>query len=342
MRIVASSVEIQANRQAERIVSREEQVRAWVDGPEAKGGADPATAGAPGSNREASKAGRSGPEPMPDVPLTREDVDLLILTRLLRMDRHFVRASEIARSYAEGSARAADAKAAAQQQQAAGPQAGWGLEVDVREREVEREAVAVSAGGQVQTADGRRIDVAMALSMERTRISERSVSLRAGDARRTDPIALALQGGAVEVAGSHPFDLDGDGQSELVARLAPGSAWLARDLDGDGRATSGAELFGPSTGDGYAELRAADADGNGWIDEGDPAFASLRLWSPSEGAGLATLAERGVGAIYTGAVSTPFTLATPEGAPGAAAAETGLFLREDGSAGAVQHVDLIA
>ncbi|MBI5067351.1 MAG: hypothetical protein HZB56_03855 [Deltaproteobacteria bacterium] len=339
MRIAASSVELRAERQAERTFTHEERVRAWVDPavPE-RGAPDPAPVPAP-------DPGGSAPPPPAGTPLSRHDVDLLILTRAFRLDLRLAGAAEIARGYADGQARAAGTQAAGTQgadAPDAPERAGWGLEVDVREREVEREAVAFSARGKVQTADGRRLDVAMALSMERVRIQERAVSLRAGDAQRTDPIALALQGSAVEVSGTHPLDLDGDGSAEQVARLAPGSAWLARDLDGDGRVTGGGELFGPSTGDGYAEVRALDADGSGWVDEADPAFASLRLWSPAEGARLSTLAERGVGALYTGAAATPFTLATPQGAPGAEVAETGLFLREDGTAGALQHVDLLA
>lgn len=63
--------------------------------------------------------------------------------------------------------------------------------------------------------------------------------------------------------------------------------WLARDLDGDGAITSGAELFGSSTvlpdgriaAEGFAALAALDANHDGRIDAADPAFATLLLWA---------------------------------------------------------------
>ena len=45
-------------------------------------------------------------------------------------------------------------------------------------------------------------------------------------------------------------------------------------------------------------LRRLDEDRNGWI-ENDPAWRQLAVWS---GSGFASLAERQVGALYTGAV----------------------------------------
>lgn len=56
---------------------------------------------------------------------------------------------------------------------------------------------------------------------------------------------------------------------------------------------------------------------------------------------LGTLRAAGVGAIYTRAAPTPFEVRDAGGAPQASVAETGLFLREDGTAGTMQHVDLV-
>jgi hypothetical protein len=66
--------------------------------------------------------------------------------------------------------------------------------------------------------------------------------------------------------------------------------WIARDLDGDGAITSGAELFGSSTAlaggtarNGFQALAALDSNGDGILDERDPAFAELVLWSDRNG-----------------------------------------------------------
>ncbi len=63
--------------------------------------------------------------------------------------------------------------------------------------------------------------------------------------------------------------------------------WLARDLDGDGAITSGAELFGGNTvlarggtgASGFDALDELDANGDRVLDARDPAFATLRLWA---------------------------------------------------------------
>jgi hypothetical protein len=66
--------------------------------------------------------------------------------------------------------------------------------------------------------------------------------------------------------------------------------WIARDLDGDGAITTGAELFGSSTAlavgtakNGFQALASLDANGDGVIDARDPAFAELVLWSDLDG-----------------------------------------------------------
>jgi hypothetical protein len=63
--------------------------------------------------------------------------------------------------------------------------------------------------------------------------------------------------------------------------------WIALDRDGDGRITSGAELFGSDTvlpsgahaSNGFEALAALDGNHDGRIDAADPTFAALVLWS---------------------------------------------------------------
>ena len=68
------------------------------------------------------------------------------------------------------------------------------------------------------------------------------------------------------------------------------TAWLVRDLDGDGQVSNGRELFGSFTvlGDrravnGFEALAALDADGDGLVTPRDPAHASLQLWFDRDG-----------------------------------------------------------
>jgi hypothetical protein len=138
------------------------------------------------------------------------------------------------------------------------------------------------------------------------------------------------------------FDLDSDGTADSIATLAQSSGYLVLDRDGNGAATNGSELFGPGSGDGYADLAVYDLDRNGWIDGADAVFAQLSIWSPAQGDGLISLADAGVGAISLARTATPFSLT--DGATGKLGqiAETGLFLYEDGRVGTMQRIDLVA
>ena len=106
------------------------------------------------------------------------------------------------------------------------------------------------------------------------------------------------------------------------------------DLNGDGKITSGAELFGPQSGNGYAELAKYDADGNRWIDENDAVFSRLRIWSPAaEGSGtVSTLQKRNVAALSLDHLATPFELRTGGNDSLGAVRSSGVYLTEGGQA----------
>jgi hypothetical protein len=173
--------------------------------------------------------------------------------------------------------------------------------------------------------------------------TETSVSVRAGDARRTDPLVINFNGTTAQLSSQRfRFDLDADGRAEDVPLLAGGSGYLALDLNGNGRVDSGAELFGPASGSGFAELAAHDDDGNGWIDENDAVFERLQVWTPAvSGAGtLAGLAARGVGALYLAHAATPFELRGGDNADLGAVRDSSIYLTEVGAAGTLQEIDL--
>ena len=254
-------------------------------------------------------------------------------------------ARRIQQAYNGGGGDSSHAPAAGDVPGAAPPRAGWGVVYDLREERREVERTQFAASGKVTTADGRTIEFATAFKQEHVEVQSLEVRLRAGDAvaRKVDPLVLNLSGGGASFDGRHLFDLDGDGRKEDVARLAGGSAYLARDTDGSGAIETGRELFGPATGSGFGELATHDADRNGWIDEADPIWGDLRLWRPdASGTGaLTTLAAEGVGAIAVASVATPFTMKSG-GVAEAELAATGVFLKESGGVGTVQHVDLVA
>ena len=70
-----------------------------------------------------------------------------------------------------------------------------GIAYDFRETRFEHEQVSFQAAGQVQTADGKTINISIQLSMSRT-LQSQSISIRAGDAVLTDPLVVNFDGPA--------------------------------------------------------------------------------------------------------------------------------------------------
>ncbi len=229
------------------------------------------------------------------------------------------------------------------QAQAGGERQGWGLIYDSYESHYEAESTSFSASGVVHTADGREIDISVELNMSREFYSEQQLSLRAGDALK-DPLVVNFSGNAVELTErSFSFDIDADGTSDQIAFVGPGSGFLALDRNGDGEINDGSELFGPETGNGFADLSKYDADGNNWIDENDSIYDRLRIWSKDASGNdqLVALGQRGVGAIYLGHIDTPFLLKDAANDTLGAVRDSGIFLEEDGGVGTIQQLDLV-
>lgn len=221
--------------------------------------------------------------------------------------------------------------------------AGWGLEYDYHEVDCEKEETRFTAGGVVRTADGREIAFQTELFMSREYYREMSVSVRAGDAVRVDPLVINFAGDAAELTdGKFTFDLDADGTTEEISHLDPGSGFLVFDRNGDGIVNDGQELFGTETGDGFGELAGYDLDGNHWIDGNDSMLDNLGVWTrKAEGTdSLVSLRDLGVGAIYLGNVASPFELWGGADAAHGAVRSTGLFVCEDGTVGTMQQLDL--
>lgn len=222
-----------------------------------------------------------------------------------------------------------------QSAQVQGP-AGWGMEYDYRETYAEAEVLSLAAKGTFTTDDGRSFAFNLDYRMERTYVAQRSVSMRAGNAVTKDPLMLDLggRGGGFSPA-TNPVDLDGDGRAEALPQPKAGNWYLLRD----GLVpTSGRSLFGPSTGQGFQELAALDADGNGFVDGADPGFAGLHLWNGQGDPVL--LAAMGVGAIGTKSTEAPFRHADLANTLQGLNRRSGIYLMDDGRAGAVHQVDV--
>ena len=139
------------------------------------------------------------------------------------------------------------------------------------------------------------------------------------------------------------FDIDADGEKDEISMLNSGSGYLALDKNGDGTINDGNELFGPKSGNGFADLAEYDEDGDGWIDEDDDIWSKLKVWCKDANGEdiLYSLREAGVGAICLQNAATDFALNNAENVSQGYLRSTGIFLYENGNVGTVQHLDLV-
>jgi hypothetical protein len=132
--------------------------------------------------------------------------------------------------------------------------------------------------------------------------------LTGGGGDGCSPIVIDTEGEGfhfTSAANGVAFDIRGDGHPIQIAWTAPGShnAFLALDRNGDGKISSGKDLFGNFTvqdpakaKNGFLALGEFDetdqgGNGDGIIDEQDAVFPKLRLWIDENHDGIAQASE---------------------------------------------------
>ncbi|MCM1325665.1 MAG: hypothetical protein NC094_01025 [Bacteroidales bacterium] len=221
----------------------------------------------------------------------------------------------------------------------------WEERVTMSKIFTEKEVTSFSTAGVVETADGRSINFNLNLEMSREFTQAVGITEYNRKTFCVDPLVINLEGNPASFSDqTFFFDLDSDGKKEEISNLKSGSGFLALDKNGDGIINDGSELFGTKSGDGFKDLAAYDEDGNGWIDEDDSVFKHLKVWTKDADGHdrLIDISKAGVGAIYLGHAATEFsakTLDTNE--TQGIIRSTGIFLKESGEVGTIQHVDLV-
>ena len=130
------------------------------------------------------------------------------------------------------------------------------------------------------------------------------------------PIVLDLDHNGIQTIAREDstgkFDLFGNGKAINSGWISSGDAFLAIDINHNGKVDNLSELFGgTSKGDGFAKLAAFDSNGDGVVDAKDAHFADLRVWQDLNGnhqtdAGeMRTLAEAGVTSLKVDHVDLP-------------------------------------
>ncbi|WP_196158808.1 hypothetical protein [Reinekea sp. G2M2-21] len=206
-----------------------------------------------------------------------------------------------------------------------------------------QDELTVEAFGSVTTQSGESIQFLMDIRYQRDTTFESDQTF-SGDRDLMDPLLINTHGGLVTLSNTFfEFDLDADGTLDTVSQTATGTGYLVFDKNANGVIDDGREMFGPTTGQGYNELRAYDDDGNGWIDEQDAIYERLGfLGFNASGATLTSLRSENVGAIYLGSAATQYDLNDDQGQFLARIKRTGMALSEQGQTLMVQEVDLKA
>ena len=225
--------------------------------------------------------------------------------------------------------------------------AGADMEISVSSSDTferyEKESMSFSAEGMVQTQDGKQISISLELNMNREFYEKTEIFNRITASNSVDPLVINFDAPAAKLTQTKfAFDLDSDGKTEMISHLMKGSGFLALDKNNDGAINNGNELFSPKSGDGFKDLAEFDDDQNGWIDENDSIYDKLRIWTREEDGSnrLLALGAAGIGAIYLGRASTNFSIKTETNQTLGQVRQTGIFLREQGGSGSIQHVDL--
>ncbi len=217
-----------------------------------------------------------------------------------------------------------------------------GFEYTYQESYREFEKTNFSSQGVIKTADGMEIDFELELDM--TRRYSRNFTLQAGKgASMQDPLVVNLNNSSTQVSKQKfKFDIDIDGRSEKISFPSGNTGFLAVDKNKDQEINNGSELFGPSTGHGFSELKDYDRDNDEWIDETDPIFEDLKVWTKDqEGEDkLLSMGKAGVGAIYLNHENSLFHYKDEHNTTMAQVASTGVFVQDKGSLGTIQELNL--
>ncbi len=212
--------------------------------------------------------------------------------------------------------------------------------VEISTISIEAQSLNFQVKAYVQ-ADGKEIELSLDVSLSRSFVQKSTRTIELNKVMK-DPLVISLDGKMPTLSSkTFSFDIDSDGKSDQISQLNAGNGFLALDKNSNGIIDDGNELFGTKSGDGFKDLSKYDEDKNGWIDENDAIFDKLRVWQKSEGKDkLIALGEVGIGAIFLGNTSTPFSLKSNSNELLGEIKKSGFVLFENARAGVISQLDL--
>jgi hypothetical protein len=333
MQIASYSLSMQSSSTQSVESSVSENLRAWVDAPPAP---------QPSSQVSISPAAQSLAAMVQGAQNTTLDPNLQVLVQLLeRMTGQTISVFDPSQLNAPPTPQLADPNSAAQVQ--AKPHAGYGVDYNQTNTVSESEQTTMQASGVINTTDGQQIKFSLNLNMQHQTTQTSTTKIRMGDATLADPLVVNFNGTAAQLNDQKfSFDLNSNGQQVQINAPSAGSGFLVLDKNNSGKITSGSDLFGPTTGNGFAELAQYDANHNGWIDQSDPVYNQLKVWTINAdgSSNLSSLSSLGIGAISLQAIATPFDIKSATDQLLGKVQSTSVAVNENGTTDSVQQVDL--
>jgi len=180
-----------------------------------------------------------------------------------------------------------------------------------------------------------------ALSSESTSYSKTEITAAA----LKDPLIVQFGSqGLGAIIGQKDFAINKDDIIDNLPLFSGDVGYLVFDKNNNQQADNGSELFGPKTGQGFAELALLDSNKNGFIDAEDQQFEQLYLWQPSESNTQAeqwlSLKEAKIQAISLSAINTPFDFYDQQGQIQAKLRQSSFAISDEGYGRGVHQVDV--
>lgn len=219
----------------------------------------------------------------------------------------------------------------------------WAIEFHSRTTIKESEQTHFQTSGVVRTADNREIKFNLSFDLQREFQQESRTDIVAAGIKKIDPLVLNFSASPVQLSEKkYAFDLDADGKKEDIS-FVNGAGFLSLDKNKNGKIDDGKELFGTQSGNGFGELQQYDLDHNGWIDENDPVYQQLQVWTKNAVGKdhFASLKDAHVGALHLGNVSTNFSINDAQNKALGQLRSSGFWLSEAGQAHSLQQIDLV-
>jgi len=208
--------------------------------------------------------------------------------------------------------------------------------IEIKEEYYKKQTVDFSTKVEIQTPNNNyTMNLELAFSQELYEVHQNELTL--GNTALLDPLVINYEDDINPFDNlselRFEFDLNNDGENELIPLLKKGAGFLAYDKNENGKIDNGSELFGPQTNNGFKELAKHDNDKNNWIDENDSIFNSLKVWQKNDTGenNLVSLIDLNIGAIYLGEVQSGFSYQNSIEKINAVQKSNGIYVKNDGS-----------